>query len=495
MPLEDVPAGTKILKSLSIRSTKKNGPKKGDPKVRICLNGREMEKGVHYTHSYSPGLQFASLRALLATAAIKEKKGKKAKLAGGDFPQAYLNAMGDLVYMWPPRSAPQHDAEGRRLVWKVPMALYGGKASGRHWYNFLRGKLESYGFVASEWDPCVFTRERGDDFYIIGVYVDDTVHVYSDDAEHAELKAQFEKDFHGYSDLGPLKEIFNAEVAQNPNHILMTQTRYIEDMIENYPEIDLTHKHRTPAATEKLLDLAYLVDHAKSLKATVDPELHRKYRAIVGALLYVAMLTRPDVAYAVGMLSRALECPTPDLMAAALRVLNYLYHTRKLGLRWTRGAGAKMYGQVDSDWAKVKSTSGYVFYLAEAVFAYLSKGQPCIAMSSTEAEIMAASLAALEAVFLRGTLGSCLLKQSEPTEIGIDNQGAIALAESYVSNSRTKHIERRHLKIRELVTDMQVKPTYVPTSDNSADILTKPLGRRVFEKHRNTILNYALQEV
>ena len=182
-------------------------------------------------------------------------------------------------------------------------------------------------------------------------------------------------------------------------------------------------------------------------------------------------------------------------MAAALRVLNYLYHTRKLGLRWTRGAGAKMYGQVDSDWAKVKSTSGYVFYLAEAVFAYLSKGQPCIAMSSTEAEIMAASLAALEAVFLRGTLGSCLLEQSVPTEIGIDNQGAIALAENYVSNSRTKHIERRHLKIRELVTDMQVKPTYVPTSDNSADILTKPLGRRVFEKHRNTILNYALQEV
>ena len=89
---------------------------------------------------------------------------------------------------------------------------------------------------------------------------------------------------------------------------------------------------------------------------------------------------------------------------------------------------------------------------------------------------MAASLAALEAVFLRGILSEMLCLQKQPTVIGVDNQGAVALAKNYVSNSRTKHIERRHLKIRELVEEMMVRPEFVPTDENPADLMSKPLG-------------------
>jgi hypothetical protein len=78
-----------------------------------------------------------------------------------------------------------------------------------------------------------------------------------------------------------------------------------------------------------------------------------------------------------------------------------------------------------------------------------------------------------------------------PVTLGIDNQGAVALAHDYVSNSKTKHIERRHLKIRELVEAGQVRPEFVPTEMNVADILTKPLGRRRFEKLRRLLLNHA----
>ena len=113
-------------------------------------------------------------------------------------------------------------------------------------------------------------------------------------------------------------------------------------------------------------------------------------------------------------------------------------------------------------------------------------------MSSTEAEIMAASLAALEAVFLRGLLSELDCLQKSPTVLGVDNQGAIALAKNYVSNSRTKHIERRHLKIRELVEEFVVKPEFVPTNDNVADILSKPLGKDKFEKFRRVLLNHAI---
>ena len=103
---------------------------------------------------------------------------------------------------------------------------------------------------------------------------------------------------------------------------------------------------------------------------------------------------------------------------------------------------------------------------------------------------MAASLAALEAVFLRGVLSEFRLLQERATTIGIDNQGAIALAKNYISNSRTKHIERRHLKIRELVEEFKVRPEFVPTDENAADILTKPLGVRKFEKFRKVLLNH-----
>ena len=77
------------------------------------------------------------------------------------------------------------------------------------------------------------------------------------------------------------------------------------------------------------------------------------------------------------------------------------------------------------------------------------------------------------------------------TPLGIDNKGALALAHDYVSNNKTKHIERRHLRIRELVEDGTIAPEYVPTEDNVADILTKPLGRRRFEKLRRKLLNHA----
>ena len=104
---------------------------------------------------------------------------------------------------------------------------------------------------------------------------------------------------------------------------------------------------------------------------------------------------------------------------------------------------------------------------------------------------MAASLAALEAFFVRGLLSSIGHKFTKPTIINIDNSGAVALANDYISNGKTKHIERRHLKIRELVEAGVVATKYIPTADNVADILTKPLGRSRFEKLRRLLLNHS----
>jgi hypothetical protein len=444
------------------------------------------DKGPPGVQSHSPTVQMATLRALLSIGAAK-----KAKFAGGDFPQAYLNAQNaEPYYVYPPKSARQYDDEGNRLVWALPGALYGGRASGRHWYEKLRSWFESNGFAVSEWDPCLFLKRNPDGtFHYVAVYVDDLVHVYTDEAGYESVIAKYKAEFLGYSDLGPLREIFNAEVDCNDKFVTLTQTRYIEALAEQWlPETE-TFKTYTPALTN-LQDVVKAA--AESEVGRLGAEDHEKYRAIVGAVLYVATVCRPDISNAVGLLSRVLETPSEACLSAAMRVLRYLKTTKVLGLRWTVGATTELTGMSDSDWAVVKSTSGYVFFMAKAAIAYIAKKQASIAMSSTEAEIMAASMAALEAVFLRGLLSEIGCEQSGPTVIGVDNQGAIALAQNYISNSRTKHIERRHLKIRELAEQFVVRPEFVPTDENVADIMTKPLGRAKFEKFRKMLLNHEM---
>jgi hypothetical protein len=422
------------------------------------------------------------LRTLLAVGAAKN-----AKIKGGDFPQAYLNADQPIYHVYPPKSSRQYDEHGRRLVWALPKALYGGRGSGRAWYFKLREELMALGFIVSAWDPCLFIKSKKDgSYYYLGVYVDDLIHVYSDEDDYQEVVAKFKEKFHGYTDLGTLSEIFNAEVEVSADFVTLTQKRYIEELAKKYLDTDATASvAHTPAEP----DLLKWVTKANE-EPRVSDEEHTLYREIVGATLYTATVSRPDISVAVGLLSRALEHPSAKCLDAAKRVLRYLHGTRGIGLRWKVGGSLELMGMSDSDWAVVKSTSGYIFMLCQAAIAYISKKQASIALSSTEAEIMAASLAALEALFLRGILSEMKTISDAPTVIGMDNQGAIALSKNYVSNSRTKHIERRHLKIRELVEELKVKPEFLPTNDNPADMMTKPLGRAKFEEFRRFVMNH-----
>ena len=165
-------------------------------------------------------------------------------------------------------------------------------------------------------------------YHYVGVYVNDLIHDYDDDAGYAKTVAGFERDFHGYSDLGPLTEIFNAEVDVTDRHITLTQSRFIATLADKYlvGEVFKTH---TPA-DDKLL--AFVREASDPKSVGLSAEDHAKYRELVGAMLYCSTVCRPDIAVAVGLLSRVLEKPTADMMAAALRTLRYLQTTKGLGL-------------------------------------------------------------------------------------------------------------------------------------------------------------------
>ena len=183
-----------------------------------------------------------------------------------------------------------------------------------------------------------------------------------------------------------------------------------------------------------------------------------------------------------------MHCPTPELLLAAQRVLGYLYRTRHLGLFYEADE-LPMSGMSDSDWAVKHSTSGFVFTYCKAAISWASKRQQSVALSSCEAEIVAASEAGKEAVYLRRFFTELGLQDSTPTSLSVDNSAARDLAYNPQHHERVKHIERRHFFIRELVELESIVVPLVRTDENISDFFTKVLPPRMFIPMRNKIMN------
>ena len=180
--------------------------------------------------------------------------------------------------------------------------------------------------------------------------------------------------------------------------------------------------------------------------------------------------------------------PTADLQRSAERVLQYLYRTREIGLTY-EPSGKELYGMSDSDWATRHSTTGWVFMLNQAALSWGSKKQPSVALSSCEAEIMAASEAAKEAVYLARLAHEFGLRGDGPLDLHVDNKAAIDVSYNPEHHTRMKHVERRHFFVRECVENHTLRVPFVSTVDNFADFFTKALAGPQFFKLRDAIMN------
>ena len=182
---------------------------------------------------------------------------------------------------------------------------------------------------------------------------------------------------------------------------------------------------------------------------------------------------------------------------AVKKILRYLQGTASLGITFRASGNRKvtLSGYADSNWAgdidNRRSTTGYVFLIAGGPVSWTSKTQPTVALSTTEAEYMAAAAAAQEAIWIRTILNELGFKQHGPTIIFEDNQGCIKLTENGVSHGRTKHIDIRHHYVREQVARNSIKFKYLQTDKMVADMLTKPLSPPAFIKLRAKLLGHA----
>jgi hypothetical protein len=224
----------------------------------------------------------------------------------------------------------------------------------------------------------------------------------------------------------------------------------------------------------------------------------RYYGSLIGALLYLSLSTRPDITQAVVRLSRHLKDPSLLHWTAAKRVLRYAKGTASMGL--TFGGSDTSSQEVclgpvfcDADWAQDptierRSTTGYITKINGGTVSWASKKQTTIALSSAEVEYMAAGAAVQEILWLRSLLSELGWRQEAATVLLCDNQAAIALASDDVHHARTKHIDVRHHFIREHVAAGAVKLEWVPTEEQQADILTKPLHTLPFTHLRGQVM-------
>lgn len=207
------------------------------------------------------------------------------------------------------------------------------------------------------------------------------------------------------------------------------------------------------------------------------------FRSLVGGLIYLTH-TRPDIAFSVGVVSRFMQNPTKHHFGAAKRILRYVAGTVDYGIWYAANSIFCLQGFSDSDWTGSledrKSTSGSIFHIGSGAITWSSKKQATTALSSSEAEYVAATSAACQAVWLRRLLADFGQLQEGATEIFCDNKAAIAMSENPAFHGRTKHIDIRVHFIRDLVAGGQIQLRYCNTNEQVADVFTKSLP---YEKH------------
>jgi hypothetical protein len=212
---------------------------------------------------------------------------------------------------------------------------------------------------------------------------------------------------------------------------------------------------------------------------------------VIGGLRYLTH-ARPDITFAVGYLSRFMEAPTTEHYAAVKHLLMYIAGTLDHGCAYSRGKGTlELTGYSDSDHAgdidDRKSTTGVIFFLGGSPVSWQSQKQRVVAISSCEAEYMAATTAACQGIWLARLLGEMLNEKPVKPKLLVDNKSAISLSKNPVFHERSKHIDIRYHFIRECVEQGRVGIDYIRTNDQLADVLTKALGRLVFQGLRRRI--------
>ena len=325
--------------------------------------------------------------------------------------------------------------------------------------------MENHGFAVAQFDPCVMVRNDGS--FFISIYVDDLT-LFGPAEEMPKVKKILTDEFKT-TDMGDLCWLLGVKISFDSENMVLSQHQYIQDVLNRFGMQNLSQKVLTPIVST--------LQHTKEGDKLTDIKV---YQQIIGSVMYLAVLTRPDCTFAVNHLSQFLSRPNIVHLTAAKHLLRYLASTSNLSLKFPLNQPLQLVGYSDSSYANDptsrKSYSAYVFTLAGCTVSWKTKLQKVTATSSTESEYIALSMAAKQAVWLQRALKE-LLGEDIESIVKIDSKSDLDLAKNHMISDKSKHIKVRYHYIRELVEEGELKVVHTPGKENLADIGTKALKK------------------
>ncbi len=478
-------------------------------KARLCAHGGMQQWGVNYWETYAPVVNWISVRTLLAISVMNDLPTTAIDFVLA-FPQATLSPE-EKIFMEIPygMTLPLGDRKG--YVLRLRKNLYGLKQAGLNWFQYIKEGLEERGFTQSQVDPCVFFRHDA----IMILYVDDCVVMSKDPRTVDNIVTSLAT---GQDPDNPKKQFKNQYTLTNDGGIQnYLGVEVVKDKKSN--SIELKQKF----LIERIIQAVGLdkeLSSASKPSPVIKPLLHKdldglprkyewNYRSLVGMIGYLQGSTRPDISMATHQCARFNNDPKLSHERSIRRIAKYLLGTQNRGIVFKPDLNKGVECYVDADFSgnwnavdsedpqNVLSRTGFIIYYGGCPIHWVSKLQTEIALSTTEAEYVALSQAMRDVIPLMNLLeefSKIVPIANVPPQIKCkvfeDNTSCITVAKAPSMTPRTKHIALKYHFFRAHVKSGLISINYVKTTEQLADILTKPLSGELFEYLRNRIMGW-----
>jgi hypothetical protein len=455
----------------------------GRYKARLVGRGFEQIYGKDYWNTSSPVVRPQTLRFIIAISVQRKYVRGQA-----DISQAYLNSNVDTLSLFIDVPQSYKDTiglsdkmqkalqNGKRIGLRIKKALYGLKQSGLMWYLKLKKTLNGAGYKTSMTDPCLFYAE---DIYIC-IYVDDLLFMgtklkvtkfVADLKKEFKIKEKSVDAFLGYM----IKE--NEDMSVTISH-----QKYIAHVLARFKVENIRHND-TP-----------LESNINEYRAIEEGEMKLDtakyaYRDVIGSLNYLSVTTRPDISYAVSLLSRHLEAPTWRHWRGALRTMRYLSGTNEIGLTYKPTKTNEIVTYTDASYnndSKGKGQNGYIITYAGSAIMWKSKRQAITALSTTEAELDACTQGVLMLQQIESIANEISLNLKTPI-VYTDSSSLIRQVAKMSRRSGNRHLNPSFQYMCDMVHNKEIILRHISKDAQIADICTKPLGPTLFIKLRDGI--------
>lgn len=441
-------------------------------KARLVARGFTQREGIDYQEIFAPVVKHVSIRILMFVVVNLDLE-----LEQMDVKTAFLH--GDLeeeLYMEQPEGYETPENKGKVCLLKK--SLYGLKQAPRQWNKRFDRFMSEEKFVRSAHDQCVYIKviSEKEHVYLL-LYVDDMLIAAKDMSEVNKLKQRLSEEFE-MKDLGAASKILGIEITRDRSKgvLCLSQSGYLEKVLERF-NMSGCKSAKSPIGSH--FKLASVRDESECIDTEKTP-----YSSAVGSVMYSMIGTRPDLAYALGLVSRFMSKPGSVHWEAVKWLLRYIKGSKDLSLVYTKGKDLSVVGYCDSDHGgdldRNRSISGYVFTVGGNTISWKSCLQNVVALSSTEAEFISLTEVVKEAIWVKGLLEDFGF-QLDKAQVWCDSQSAICLSKNSVFHERTKHMARKRSFLSDIIEDSDIEIVKIHTSSNPVDMLTKCIPVNKFE--------------